>query len=157
MDADVLTSPSCTWPVCRLEVVAGALSHHYSAGDELPRGHRNHAHYSLTEGRTALVTTCPFRASHNTISDAGLIGDGQVLVPAEVSQAHKGILCPDELPVFRRRLLKVLRRPLSTALGGQRANPTFGGWIPTDKLFVEIGAADLRFYFPQPGAIDSSI
>jgi predicted ATPase with chaperone activity len=40
-----------------------------------------------TGARTALVTTRPCRAPHQTISDAGLIGGGQVPRPGEVSLA----------------------------------------------------------------------
>jgi magnesium chelatase family protein len=38
----------------------------------------------LTGDRTALVTTRPFRAPHHTISDGGLIGEGQVPLPGQV-------------------------------------------------------------------------
>jgi Magnesium chelatase, subunit ChlI len=45
----------------------------------------------LTNGRTAVVTTRPFRAPHHTIADVGAIGGGQLPMPGEVSLAHRGI------------------------------------------------------------------
>jgi predicted ATPase with chaperone activity len=73
---------------------------------------RLHRVAGLTGGRTALVATRPCRAPHHTISDVGLIGAGQVPLPGEVSRAHNGVLCLDELPKFRRHVLEVLRQPL---------------------------------------------
>ena len=73
---------------------------------------RIHGVAGLTGDRTALVTTRPFRARQHTISDAGLIGGGQVPMPGEVSLAHHGGLFLDELPEFRRHVLEVLRQPL---------------------------------------------
>jgi magnesium chelatase family protein len=67
----------------------------------------------LTGDGTAWVTTQPFRASHYTISDVGLIGVDRVSMPGEVSLAHSGMLFPDELPKFRRHVLAVLRQPLA--------------------------------------------
>jgi magnesium chelatase family protein len=61
---------------------------------------------------TALVTTCPSRAPHHTISDAGLIGGGHVATPGDVSLAHHGVLLLDEQPEFRRHVLGVLRQSL---------------------------------------------
>jgi magnesium chelatase family protein len=66
----------------------------------------------LTGDRTALVTTHPCRAPHNTISDVGLIGGGHVPMPGMVSPAHHGVLFLDERPEFRRHVLEVLRQPL---------------------------------------------
>ena len=59
-----------------------------------------------------LLTDRPFRAPHNTISVAGLIGGGTPLRPGEISLAHRGVLFMDELPEFRHAALEALRQPL---------------------------------------------
>ena len=69
-----------------------------------------------TDGRTALVTSRPFRAAHQTISDVGLIGGGQIPLPGEVSLAHHGILFLDERPACTRQVLEVWRQPLDTSI-----------------------------------------
>jgi predicted ATPase with chaperone activity len=70
----------------------------------------------LTGGRTAMVTTRPFRAPHHTISDVGLIGGGHIPMPGEVSRAHHGVCFPDARPECCRHVLEVLRQPLEKSI-----------------------------------------
>jgi magnesium chelatase family protein len=56
------------------------------------------------------------RAPHYTIADVGLIGGGQRPLPGEVSLAHHGILCLDELHECTRHGLEVWRQPLENGV-----------------------------------------
>jgi magnesium chelatase family protein len=71
-----------------------------------------HSIMGLLRQGQPLIATRPYRSPHHTISDAGLIGGGQVPKPGEVSLSHNGILFLDELPEFKRNVLEALRQPL---------------------------------------------
>ncbi len=88
----------------------------------------------LPEGLPLLVTR-PFRAPHHTISDAGLIGGGQIPRPGEVSLAHNGVLFLDELPEFHKHVLEVMRQPLEDGIVTiARAAASFR--FPADLMLV---------------------
>lgn len=71
-----------------------------------------HSIMGLVKSGNGLITTRPFRSPHHTISDAGLIGGGQIPMPGEVSLTHNGVLFLDELPEFKRNVLEVMRQPI---------------------------------------------
>jgi magnesium chelatase family protein len=51
----------------------------------------------------------PFRAPHQSASQAALVGGGRPIYPGEVTLAHGGVLFLDELPEFSRQALEALR------------------------------------------------
>jgi magnesium chelatase family protein len=77
---------------------------------------RMHRVAGLTGDRTALVTTCLFRAPHDTISHAGLIGGGHVPMPGDMLQAHRAMLFLHRRLEGKRSVVEALRLPLHDLL-----------------------------------------
>ncbi|MDP2909849.1 MAG: YifB family Mg chelatase-like AAA ATPase [bacterium] len=71
----------------------------YSAAGKIPPG-------------GSIITRCPYRAPHHTISRIGLIGGGAKPKPGEVSLAHRGVLFLDEFAEYPRSVMEVLRQPM---------------------------------------------
>jgi len=71
----------------------------YSAAGKIPPG-------------GSIITVCPYRAPHHTISRIGLIGGGSKPKPGEVSLAHRGVLFLDEFAEYPRATMEVLRQPM---------------------------------------------
>ena len=71
----------------------------YSAAGKIPPG-------------GSIITSCPYRSPHHTISGVGLIGGGSKPKPGEVSLAHRGVLFLDEFSEYPRSVMEVLRQPM---------------------------------------------
>jgi magnesium chelatase family protein len=128
----------------------------------------------LCEGQGVLQDR-PFRAPHNTVSAAGLLGGGDPVRPGEVSLAHHGCLFLDELPEFSRcglaQLSAVLRNgevaivrkgvrvrlPARPVVLVGAANPCPCGWAGHPARRCQCQPADVERYQARLADIANSL
>lgn len=72
---------------------------------------RIHSAAGLLQGR-GFSTDPPVRKPHHSIGRAAFLGGGATPTPGELTLAHRGVLIMDELQLFGRELLNLMRGPL---------------------------------------------
>ena len=73
---------------------------------------RIHSICGLLPHDRPLLGRRPFRSPHHTVTPQALAGGGRPLKPGELSLASGGVLFLDELTLFNRSAVEVLRQPL---------------------------------------------
>ncbi len=71
-----------------------------------------HSVAGILDAENGLVTHRPFRSPHHTSSAVALVGGGSHAMPGEISLAHNGVLCLDEISLFPAATLEMLRQPM---------------------------------------------
>lgn len=66
----------------------------------------------MLDEESGLIFRRPIRFPHHTASTVSMTGGGARAMPGEISLAHNGVLCMDEIAHFRSSALEVLRQPL---------------------------------------------
>lgn len=64
--------------------------------------------------QSPLMSLCPFREVHHSITRAALLGGGAFPKPGEISLANHGVLFLDELAEFPKSILELMRQPMDT-------------------------------------------
>lgn len=66
----------------------------------------------LLDEKSGLMAERPFRSPHHTASPVAVAGGGSGAMPGEMSLAHNGVLCMDEIAQFPASVLETMRQPL---------------------------------------------
>lgn len=105
------------------------------AGERAIEATRIHSIAGTLRNGAGLLRRPPVRRPHHSASREGLIGGGAMVLPGEVSLAHGGVLCLDEVLEFPPRVLQSLRQPLQDgSVTIARAGEQY--WFPAEFQLV---------------------
>jgi hypothetical protein len=128
-DAGVVTFVSFFCGVRGGDIEVGPAPDDDPACDDPPEAletTRIHRVAGLTGRRPAVVTTRPCRAPHQSITEVGVIGGGQVPMPGEVPRAHHGVVCLDALPERTRHVLEGRRQLIEESVRYRQSPARYG-------------------------------